>query len=184
MSRLIVRLRCLRLAWFSHPRGSRVLYRHLGRRRPTRLLELGIGNGQRARQLIELASALSPGQTVRYTGIDQFEARSAVDGAGMSLRLAHRSFVGAPAKVRLVPGDPYAALARTANALGTFDLLLVAADQQRESLADAWFYVPRLLAEGAAVFLEERTGADSQWRIVSETELRTLSTPPPRRRAA
>jgi hypothetical protein len=160
------------------------LYRHVWRRRPARLLEIGIGTGERARRLIAMARAMNPGQAVRYAGIDLFELRRPDDGSGMSLKLAHRSFVDSGAKVQLIPGDPRAALARSANALGVFDLVLVAADQDRQSLAGAWFYVPRMLAEGAAVFVEESRDGTPRWRRLSDAELRELSGGPTRRHAA
>jgi hypothetical protein len=56
--------------------------------------------------------------------------------------------------VQLVPGDPYSALARTANSLPDIDLMLVDADQDAESLSQAWFYAPRMLHEESLVLIE------------------------------
>jgi hypothetical protein len=184
MSSLRARLRCSYLAWFGKPAELRTLFRHERKHRPTRILELGIGAGQRAAKLIEVAAAMSRGGEIRYTGIDLFEMRKPEDGLGMSLKLAHRQLASTGAKVRLVPGDPLTALARTANSLGAHDLVLIAADQDRASLEKAWFYVPRLLDATSTVFEEKVENGVSQWRVVPADEIKRLSSPPPRRQAA
>lgn len=142
------------LAYFSKPKAERVLYRALRKARVASIVELGIGDSQRTKRLLEVAQRFLPGQTLRYTGIDLFEARPA-EAAGLSLKGAHKRLVECDAKVQLVPGDPFSALARAANTLTKTDLLIVSADQDRSSLAKAWFYVPRMLQAGSLVYLEE-----------------------------
>ena len=62
-------------------------------------------------------------------------------------------------------------LARTANGLGTIDLLVIGADQDADSLARAWFYVPRLLDDNSHVLLEEVNQTERQFRIVPPLEI-------------
>ncbi len=76
-------------------------------------------------------------------------------GTGLSLKEAHRSFKTLGVAIQLVPGDPFSALARTANALREIDLVLISADQDAESLDRAWFYLPRVLHATSVVFLEQ-----------------------------
>ncbi|HEX3870487.1 MAG TPA: hypothetical protein VHV77_08630, partial [Pirellulales bacterium] len=83
MHRLHARLRSLYLAWFSKPAEWRLLFQHIRRHRPCRLLEIGIGTGQRACRLIEVASAASPESPVQYAGVDLFEMRAGDDGPGL-----------------------------------------------------------------------------------------------------
>jgi hypothetical protein len=185
MARLVRQLRNLYLAFFSKPVRDRRLYRHIRRHKSQRILELGVGTMERALRLIEVATQAGPNR-VSYTGIDLFEMRGESDAPGVSLKLAHRELNASGAKVRLVPGSAQSALAQTANSLGPHDLVLIAADQPDESLAKAWMYFPRILAEGASVFREQPGKNDSPpvWRLVSPDELRALTQPPPRRRAA
>ncbi|HEX3654823.1 MAG TPA: hypothetical protein VHV55_03405 [Pirellulales bacterium] len=175
-------LRYLYLAYFSAPRHDRLLYRHVRRQRVQRILELGLGNTERACRLIEIAAQAS-GQRVSYTGIDLFELRGE-QAEGVSLKLAHRRLSATGARVRLVPGDPHSAMAAVANCLAGTELVIVSADQDRQALAKAWFYVPRVLAPTAAVFVEEPTAGGLVLRRLPADELARLAAPPSRRRAA
>jgi hypothetical protein len=185
MARLVRQLRYLYLAFFSKPAGDRRLYRHIRRHKSLRIMELGVGTLERSLRLIELANDAGTGQ-VSFTGIDLFEMRAEADGPGVSLKVAHRGLQASGAKVRLVPGNAQSALTRMANTMGPHDLVLISADQTDESLAQAWFYFPRILAEGATVFRQQATqdGSPPVWKEVTPDELRTLSQPPPRRRVA
>jgi hypothetical protein len=175
-------LRYLYLAYFSAPRHDRLLYRHVRRQRVQRILELGLGNTERACRLIEIGTQ-SSGQRVSYTGIDLFELRGE-EADGVSLKLAHRRLSATGARVRLVPGDPHSAMAAVANCLAGIELVIVSADQDRHALAKAWFYLPRVLAPTAAVFVEEPTADGLALRRLPADELARLAAPPSRRRAA
>lgn len=175
------RLRSLYLAYFSKPKQFRPLYQ-LARKRPVaRITELGIGTAARTMRLLELC----PGtEETHYTGIDLFEARQNGDGPGLTLKAAHSLLATTGAKVRLIPGDPMSALSRSANSLARQDLILISADQDRESLARAWFYVPRMLHETTTVFLEDPAEEGTTLRMVSHDEIAKLATPPKGKRAA
>jgi hypothetical protein len=157
MLRLWRKVQGLHLAYFSKPAARRPLYRLVRRPGVCKLLQLGLGDLTLAERLISLATAANPQARVEFTGVDLFEMRRPEDGPGMSLKLAHRRLSETTAKVRLIPGDPYSALARSANALGGQNVVLISADQQPESLSKAWFYLPRVLAKGASVFVESHS---------------------------
>ena len=154
-------LKYLYLAYFSDPSAERPLYRAIRRRQVRTIVELGVGMGIRSARLIEVAQRYHAPREVCYTGIDLFEARPCV-APGMTLKRAHRTLGTLGAKIQLVPGDPLTALSRTANSLTGTDLLIVSADQDAESLARAWFYVPRMLHEGSQVFVEEMNTQDGK----------------------
>jgi len=141
------------LAWFAKPAADRVLFRAVKKHRPKSVLEIGLGDGSRSIKLLKLAAQYHPAGDLRYAGIDQFEAREN-PATGTTLKHAHQTLNATGAKVRLTPGEPYMALARRANSLTGTDLLIVSADQQGESLRQAWFYVPRLLHADSVVFVE------------------------------
>jgi hypothetical protein len=179
-------LRYFYLAFFSKPASYRRLYRFIHRQRVKRMLEIGIGTAGRAKKLIDLAAHTAGGDRIDYTGIDLFELRPADRLPGLSLKAAHRELSATGARVRLIPGDPFGALSRTANALTGTQLVLISGDQDRESLAKAWFYVPRMLSPGAQVFLEEPPDehGQSSLRAIGPAELEQLASLPSRRRAA
>ena len=83
------RLKYLYLAHLSKPVGDRALYRAIGRRKPRKILELGLGFPDRTLRMIELASRQSAGEAIRYVAIDLFEARTA-DKQVLALKEAHR----------------------------------------------------------------------------------------------
>jgi hypothetical protein len=178
-------LQFLALAWFSRPAHERCLYRDLRRSGGTAIVELGVGDARRARRLIAVAGRYASGARISYAGIDLFEARP-VDAPGLRLKEAHRELTRTGAHIRLVPGDPLSALARSANALTSTDLLVISADLDSASLERAWFYVPRMLHPGSRVFLETREAATARprYRRLSLPEIHKLATPESPRRAA
>ena len=178
-------LRALYLAYLSNPAVDRPIYRAMRRGKVRGILELGIADGGRARRMIEVAGRYCPLKEIQYTGVDLFEGRSSADGPGMTLKLAHRLLRATAARVRLIPGDPHSALARWANALGPVDLLVVSPRLEPESLAKAWFYVPRLLHAESLVFQEDLLpGGQRALRVVAPAEVHALAAAAATRRAA
>lgn len=127
----------------SQPAIERSLYRLVSTVCPASIVEIGLGNGVRAQRMIELASQLIDGRPLRYTGIDCFESRQ--EGAGLSLKQAHRLLIGSPAAIRFVPGDCHVGLSHAANQLAGTDLIIISASADAASLPIAWYFVPRML---------------------------------------
>jgi hypothetical protein len=178
-------LRSAYLRYFSQPAGERAIYRAIGRTPIRSIVELGV-NPARARRLLEVASWRAAGSPLRYTGIDLFDSRPP-DQAKLTLKQAFASLHIPHVRVQLVPGDPYSALRRVANSLTSTDLLLIAADQDRESLARAWTWVPRMLTATSLVLIEDTATKPAQacWGILPSSEVQRLAgTANPARRAA
>ncbi len=146
-------LKSCQLCYFSQPKHHRAVYRAVRKRSPATIVELGIGDARRSVNLIRLAQRCLPDVAIAYTGIDLFEARDPAS-PGLSLKSAHQQLKATGAKLRLVPGDPFAAMSRTANCLVGTDLLVIGHDQDQESLQQAWFYVPRILVPDSLIFVE------------------------------
>lgn len=146
-------LKYLHLAYFAKPVADRTVYRSIRNTRAGNLAVIGVGSGELARKMIQLASDFTSRPQVRFTGIDLFEMRGASKGA-LTLKQAHRFFAPFKARIQLVPGDPCTALARIANSLPDIDLVVVRGDQDLESLERAWFYLPRMLHETSVVLVE------------------------------
>lgn len=150
------RLRLLFLRHLSKPAHNRPIYQAIAKRQVRSILEMGVGTGERALRMIEAATAHSPAEQVRYTGVDLFEA-CRPQAEAISLISAHRMLHATGARVQLVPGDPLAALARVANGLGATDLVIVSRDVDAEAMDRAWFYVPRILHGESLVLVEAST---------------------------
>ncbi|MEX0819245.1 MAG: hypothetical protein WD070_06620, partial [Pirellulaceae bacterium] len=140
------------LTLLSTPSHERALYQQIRRSTPLSIVEVGMGLGVRASRMIAVAARYRPDDQIRYTGIDLFEARTEL-GTGLPLKEAHKRLKATGANVRVIPGDPLSALARTANGLQSTDLLVIAADQDERSLANAWFYIPRMLHDDSLVLI-------------------------------
>ena len=93
----------------------------------------------------------------------------------MPLKVAHKRLKATGANVRVIPGDPLSALARTANGLQGTDLLVIAADQDTQSLTNAWFYVPRMLHDKSLVLIEDTSGHQPRFRTLTCTDVETLA---------
>jgi hypothetical protein len=173
-------------AWLVHvakPVGETFVYRAACDRPVRRVMEIGVGTGERTLKLIKLLSEMTPATELAYFGVDLFEGREMSGQApGQSLKEMHRLLKTTGCRVQLIPGDPFGALARTANTIQQLELIVINQEQQGESLDRAWFYLPRMLAPGARIIVEDTTIKEG-FRILSATELQARSTPV-RRRAA
>jgi predicted O-methyltransferase YrrM len=181
------RIRPFFLARLSRPAEYRPIYQAIRRHGLRRIVELGVGHGDRALRMIEMAAFGDIAENVVYTGIDLFEMRAAEDAPGLSLKLAHRKLVTSGAKIRLLPGDSYSALSRAANMLGVADLVVIAADPNKAALERSWYYIERLLHEPTHIFMQNAPadGKEGTFRLVPHAEVRQLAAAvAPRRRAA
>jgi hypothetical protein len=169
-------LRSSYLLYFSKPAADRALYQAV-RRQPIRsIVELGISLTGRTQRLLEVASWQKQNLPLRYTGIDLFEARP-LGGPVLSVKQAFSGLRSPRVHLQLVPGEAESALRRVANSLAGTDLLLIAADQDRDSLARAWNWIPRMLIATSLVFLEEPTSqpGQTQWRPLLHEEVQRLA---------
>lgn len=172
------------LAYFSKPAGRRPLYRQFGKRPAQTIVQLGISDIQMTANLIWLAQA-SLKTRVRYVGVDLFEMRpESLESLG--LKDAHRHLAATGAKVKLIPGDPYSALARSANSLTGTDWILISSNIDAESLERAWFYVPRMLHSGSSVYRQLDHGEQERFVLVPRAEIdrRSVAGYDAKRRAA
>lgn len=179
-------LKRLYLRHFAKPPHDQTLFRLVHRHAIAKLALLGMSDLERTMRLIEVAQADNGGVNIELIAVDKFEMRTQAEGAGSTLKAAHRFFAAKEIKARLLPGDPQSVLTASANSISGVDLLLIAADQDRESLSRAWFYVPRMLHSAAEVLIEEPHGKGGEfvWRSITREELTQLASKPRHRRAA
>jgi hypothetical protein len=179
------RLKNLCISYFTQPAADRPIAKLIHSQRARKILQIGVGDGARALRLIQTAQREHPGERISFAGIDLFEARPAAERK-LSLKEVHRKLSVTDAKIMLVPGDPYGALERVANALLGTELVLISADQRGESLDRAWFYVPRLLASDATVLVESHDATTNEPTLqpLSRLEVEALAKTARRRRVA
>jgi hypothetical protein len=158
-------LRLFHLFHFSKPASDRAIYQTIHKRRVQRIVEVGIGTGQRATRLIEVAALHLPVEQISYTGIDPFESRSLAEGTGTSLKEAYRILRATGAKIRLVPGDPLSIFSATANDLGVADLVLLAWPIERSFFPRACYYLRRMLHDGSLVLFEDQRQTEPAKRV-------------------
>jgi hypothetical protein len=182
---LFSRLAAVWNACFAKPAVERSLEQAVKRQRPRRILEIGLGDGQRASRVISLAQRYHARHEVQFIGVDLFEDRHG-EQPPFPLKDAYRQLRSTAARIRLVPGDAYGALVRAANSLSGIDLVLISAEVSKTSLAPAWFYLPRTLSKNAIVLWADGSLPDGEYRQVSRAELLTAARPVRtfRRRAA
>lgn len=167
------------LAYLSQPSADRQIYRAIRRHRVHNILEIGVGYARRAQRMIAVASQCQPDAGIRYTGVDLFEDRPNNDLA-ITFKLAYKLLKRLDAKVRLIPGDPFTALARMANSITNTDLIVIAADQDPESLSRAWSFFPRMIHDNSLVFQEyEQPGnRNSRFRRIEPKHFYELADAP------
>ena len=163
------RLRLFYLLHLSKPASDRLVYREIRRLKARKVVELGLATGQRAVQIIEVLKEFHEVRDIHYTGVDLFEARTAAEGPGISLRAAHCLLKATGARIQLVPGAAGEALARIANGVSQVDVLVISGHTPPEQLAQAWFYLPRMIHGQTQVF-QETIAADGS------TAMRSLAT--------
>jgi hypothetical protein len=169
-------LRSLYLLHFSQPAADRVLWKAVKNRPIRSIVELGVGLGGRTERLLEIAAWRTAGEPIRYTGIDLFECRPA-SRPQLALKQAYHDLRATGHTIRLLPGDPYSALARSANALTGTDLVLIAAGLDEASLERAWRYVPRMLHDQSLMFQQSPIGDKGlhAWRLMPLQEIQRLA---------
>ncbi len=178
-------LRVFYLSHLSSPAADRPIYRAIRCQRVRKILELGIADGRRAMRMIDLAARYHLPEEIQFTGLDLFEDRTSADGPGVTLKMAHRLLKATGARVRLIPGDPFAGLSQVANSLGQVDLIVTSPRIDPRSLARAWFYVPRLLHQRSQVFQGGiLPGGEPTLRLLAHSEIDSLAAAAATQRAA
>ncbi len=150
-----------RLYWryFSKPVTDRDLILYVLENPIASVLEIGIGSGERIKQVLPLCLVDERAAQIRYVGVDAFE--SASPGVPhMNLKAAHRMLAEFGVKAHLIPGEPSAALARVAHTVLPSDLIIIDGNwgtdtNQAKAIAD---WLPRLCHSKSVIFSASSSG--------------------------
>jgi len=169
------------LTWFGKPIEDRSIYKAIRNHKVQSIVEIGLGDGSRSETMLRVAKKFSVTKGLRYTGIDLFEGREEGQPK-LSLREMHKRLSSSEAKVQLVPGEMASALSRIANSHVRTDLIIVSAGQAPETIAECWFYFPRMLQSGSQFLIQETAG--ESFKTLSRLEIEKLSEQNQAQRAA
>lgn len=146
-------LKQLYSCYFAKPATDRALFRTAAQFEFRSIVEVGIVSIERTVRLIEIAHRYCE-LPLEYCGIDLFEAQTRASG-NVGLKYAHVELKKTGAKIKLMPGDPYACLSRSANLLSGTDLLIIGKNVDQDSMARSWFYLPRMLHDESLILVED-----------------------------
>lgn len=176
----------LRACYLAKPPQRRKLHRAIVRNQVARIVELGVGDASRAAAMLHLAACSVPRESIQYCGIDLFEANEPNANhaePSIALKEAYRRLKSTGVSIQLVPGDPLSALGRMGNELAGTDLLVISRAVDRDSLKQAWFFVPRILHDRSVVLIERASGDVTEYHALAVDEIQR-SAAAARRRAA
>ena len=152
-------LQYLQLANFSTPACDRKIYKLIKQNSFRSIIEFGLEDGNRCISMLKVAQKYVGSMSVRYTGVDSFDARSEAE-CTLPLIQIHRELQKVDAKTQLVPGDIATSIPRIANSHVRTDLIVISAGFDPAALENSWFYFPRMLHSSSVVLVQKNpTGA-------------------------
>lgn len=150
-----------RLYWryLSKPVEHRALFLHVIEHPVGSILEIGIGTGERIKQVIELNTLPEGVAQLRYAGVDPFESVGP-SVPHMTLKNAHRALSELGVKAHLIPGEPSNGLPRVAHSVMPSDLIIIDGDWEtgtpNSNAIAQW--LPRLCHATSTIFAASKTG--------------------------
>lgn len=182
-------LKQLYYCYLAKPAHDRALYRMAAQFEFNSIVEIGISSIERTCRVLEIAHRFSE-QPIQYCGIDLFEANTHGQ-KHVGLKFAHVELKKTGANVKLMPGDPFSCLSRSANLLSGTDLLIIGAQNDEESMSRSWFYLPRMIHDESLVMIESTVDGQTHFdqcdfdsmMAKSEKSLEAYSRPTQRRAA-
>jgi hypothetical protein len=160
--------------YFSKPLNDRPVMLYIMENPVSSILEIGMGSGQRTKQLLKWCQLPKDAAQLRYVGVDLFES-SPEDRPHLKLKQAHRMLSEAGAKAHLIPGDVTSALSRVANTVHPSQLVIIDGgyDSAEVSGKTIQQWLPRLATEHSAIFASIHPGgAFERIRVPQEVAMR------------
>ncbi|MDP1564443.1 MAG: hypothetical protein Q8M16_23935 [Pirellulaceae bacterium] len=159
-------------SYFAQLPEDRLCYRLIQKHKLVSIMEIGMEDAVRSERMLQMALRTAGPRVVNYVGIDLFEAHPEADGEQLTLKAAHQLLTATGARVKLVPGDAYSALSRTANSLKGIELVVIGWDNPAEVLAKCWNFIPRFLADNAIILQQGGEEEKFQFKAVTIEEIK------------
>lgn len=148
----------MHLTMMAKPVCDREIYKLIRKQRFRSFIEIGMGDGTRAENMIRVAQKFGVSANTKLTGVDEFDGRDESQDKLSLIEMHRRLKAYEQAKTQLVPGDVSQAIARIANSHLRTDLIVVSAGYDKHLLDDIWFYIPRMLHSGSIVLIQRENG--------------------------
>lgn len=161
----------LNLSMLSKPASDRALYKAIKKNKFRSIIEIGMGDGQRALNMIRTAKRFSLTPSIRYTGVDLFDARE--NGSPLPLIEMHRKLKTEDLKTQLVPGELASSIARIANSHVRTDMIVISAGFDEAELDSSWFFLPRMLHSTSNVFIQR--DSEGQFQKMNRLQIEKLA---------
>lgn len=131
-----------------------VLLKLIDQRRPTSILEIGIGNGSRMPAILAgvAQSGVEPG-TVKAIVVDEFE----MAGGDVTMRDYHRQLAGLPIRPVIFPEPVARGLVNIAHRFGAVDMILIDASVEEKHAEGLAKYLGKV-SHGTTVVLSNASG--------------------------
>lgn len=148
----------LHLTMMGKPACDRAIYKLIRKNRFRSFIEIGMGDGSRAENMIRVNQKFGVSPITKFTGLDEFDGRSESQQKLSLIEMHRRLKTYENTKSQLVPGDMKSSIARIANSHLRTDLIVISAEYQQQMDPDTWFYFPRMLHAGSNVLLQRQNG--------------------------
>ncbi len=159
-------------SYFAQLPEDRLCYRLIQKHKLVSILEIGMEDAVRSERMLQVALRTAGPRVVNFVGIDLFEAHPEADGEPLTLKAAHQQLTATGARVKLVPGDAYSALSRTANSLKGIELVVIGWDNPPDVLAKCWNLIPRFLADNAIILHQGNESEKYQFRSITVEDIK------------
>lgn len=150
----------MHLTMLSKPACDRQVYKTIRKHKFRSFIEIGMGDGTRAENMIRVAQKFGVSANSKLTGLDAFEGRGESEPKLSLIDMHRRLKAYGDAKTQLVPGDIKQSISRIANSHLRTDLIVISAGYEQQMLNEIWFYFPRMLHAGSIVLIQrEKEGS-------------------------
>lgn len=148
----------LHLTKLAKPVCDREVYKLIRKHRFRSFIEIGMGDGRRAENMIRVNQKYGVSPVTKFTGLDEFDSRDESQGKLSLIEMHRRLKAFANTKSQLVPGELKQSVAKIANSHLRTDLIVISARYQEQLDAETWFYFPRMLHAGSMVLIQHQNG--------------------------
>jgi len=148
----------MQLTMLAKPSCDREIYKLIRKHKFRSFIEIGMGDGKRAENMIRVAQKFGASSNTKLTGLDEFDGRDESRDKLSLIEMHRRLKAYENAKTQLVPGDLKQSIAKIANSHLRTDLIVVSAQYHQQLDPETWFYFPRMLHAGSVVLIQRKSG--------------------------